>query len=498
MLYNILPSKVMYRLFAGVGVLLLSVSTGSNGQERSGPQQAQGSESSRTISAIFQRPSSKRYDERYGHVLVSYCAAYAERVSDSVVWGGRSDTIPWGPYDTLPTEVRRRARECSAQIKLEQVDRIFLEPAANLALIAGNDSLLLPILDSLIIMERDMREAGTDGFPGSGGRFFTAMLRAAPARVDLARRMLARNDLLNGSAYPKGNGNRLMMTSRRQMYSSLSEFGRQIADVQLMEEGRDSVQSIFDAFEKTYPDSISELARLSQQFAYLNITRAIYAYRFGTDSVFKVLEREIKTVLSLFPNGSEREARSFVGVTLTGMKAPSADAPFSFFRDGIKQIPEPGQSMVVLMVGENCEASCGAEIMRFKRLIGDIPTVMFAEAYGNVRRSHPGTPAENAEALRAHLQDSLGIKLSLVVDTAPHYITPDPDLKYLYGQSGLRLRWADAGTSSLFKSAPQRQAVSGYAVINKNGVVVWESNFFNPQLDNKKFATYVIRKIAEE
>jgi len=493
---NILPSRVMHRSLIGSGMLLCCVSAVGQGQQRPGPQAPQSVESSRVISAEFPRPLMKPHGERYTHAAVHYCEALAGRIADSVAWGRRTDTIPWGPSDTLPTDVRRRAGQCMAQVKIERVGRLFFEAAANLALVAGNDSLLPPVIDSLIIMERDGREAGNNWYPGVAGRFFRTLLSAAPARVELARRMLARNDLLNGSAYPQGKGNKLILTSRTQMYEFLHEFGRNIADVRLMEEGRDSMLALVHAFEKAYPDSVNELDRVSRNAVALRMTRYVYAFRFGSDSIFKNVEREIALFETVFP-GREKENRDLLGVSLTGMHAPPADVPFTFFRDGVTRIPEPGRAMVVLRVGENCEADCAAEVMRFKSKLGDVPLVLIAEVFGNVRRSNPGTAAENAEALRAHLQDSLGVTLPLVVDTAPRYVLPAPDLRHLYGQSRLMLNWM-AATSAVFGPDPSRVDARSYFVVNKRGQVVWGNAFYTGQRDNKRFVVGVIRKIAEE
>ena len=495
---NILSPKVMYRSLVAASIVLLAIPSAGQGQQRSGSQAAQGSEPRRVISAEFPRPLSKPHDDRYANMVVSYCATQAGRIADSVLWDARTDTIPWGPSDTLPMDVRRRARQCMGQLKVEQVGRAFFEAAGNLALVAGNDSVLSPVIDSLIIVERESHEAGNNLYPGPAGRFFRALLYAAPARMNLARRMLVRNDQLNGSAYPKGNGNKLLLTNRWQLYQYLYDFGISTADVQLMEEGRDSVQAIFHAFEKAYPDSINELDRMNNTAVGLRQNRFIYAFRFGADSILKNVERELALFSRIFPNQPERAVRDVLGVNLTGMPAPPADAPFAFLRDGVTRIPEPGRTMVVLTVGENCEADCAAEIMRFKSILGDVPLVLIAEVYGNVRRSNPGTAAENAEALRAHLQDSLGVTLPIVVDTAPRYRIPAPDLRYLYGQSRLRLAWDGAGTSSVFKPDPRRADAGRFVVIDSRGRVVWEAGFFPGKKDNKAFAVHVIRKFSEK
>lgn len=496
MLYNILPSKIMYYMWGGVSALLLCVPVMGGGQQAPRSQAAQVSGSSQVISAAFPRPVTPPHDDWYK--IPHYCASQARRVADSVVWGQRADTIPWRSTDTLPTVVRMRARACMAHVKLDQVGRWFIEAAARVALIAGTDSLLLPAIDSLIVMERDSRMLiGSKDTLVSAGRFFVELLSAAPARVNLARLMLARSRVLNGSAYLEGKGNKLLLASQTDLYQQLNHFGQRIADVHLMEEGRDSMMALFHAFESENKDSVNEYDRVTYNGIALQMTHKIHALRFGSDSILKSVERVLALYETIFP-GQEKAIRNSLGILFTGKPTPSAAAPFTFFREGVTHVPHLGKPMVVLRVGELCEGSCASEIMRFKSLIGDVPIVMIAEVFGNVRKSNPGTAAENAEALRAHLQDSLGINLSLLVDIAPRYVVPAPDLQHLYGTSSLLLNWADAGPATVFNQYPKPTFVRGLTVLDKHGRVVWDWGFYSGQQDNKEFLASVIKKIASE
>lgn len=491
MLSNIMTSRFRICSYVGIVALLLCIATIAQGQERSEVQEGSGRESSQVFSAAFPRPLSKPQDARYP--WLHYCKMQATRIADSVIWGQRADTIPWDPSDTLPAAVRARARQCMTRFDVEQVGRLFFETAVDVTLITGDDSLLVPLIDSAFVIQRESAASDSRWAPYPASDFFRKFLAAAPARMNLVQRMLAW-DPLEGE--PAGAIRESLLGTRVVMLSELYDFAKKTNDLQSMQKWRDSLVVWWPKLDS------DPVRRKVEEMALLKMNRDIYAAQFGSDSLLALIPRmrEVAEFLgevigSRDPRASER---LFANTILAGMQAPSADAPFTFFHDGITQIPEPGRAMVVLRVGEQCERDCGAEIMRFKSLIGDIPMVMIAQVFGNVRRSNPGTGAENAEALRAHLQDSLGIKLSLVVDTAPRYITPAPDLKYLYGQSPLALNWADAGSSTVFVAGPKRVDVGGLVVINKHGRVVWERGFDNAQRDNKEFIVRGIKKIASE
>lgn len=373
----------------------------------------------------------------YAHYTIPQeCLAAVTRVTDSVQFQQRLDTLPYSSSDPLPAAAVETARRCAANFTVAGVDTNSLPALRDLALAADDDSLAVRAVDreSAVSRNRPLAERAhilVDAVQSASN--------AKPVRTALARHFIAQLDQLG----PQVSLDRL--SARNFLGQSLTTDMKDLpAMLQLAKEAADIVQHVPADVRAANPQGwqmANNMVHLTDIF--------VTSMRDGPAAAL-----------------AEMTVRGWNTGTPLGLHAASIVAPYWFNRPDQAPRPGPGKLALVVFVDAGCGESClsgYATLRRVARHHPEVEITLVAATNGHVGRRLTPNASDEATLARQYLLDYHHLPGALAVDSTEFIWLPAPD--------GRRIPPAATGNQRSYGVVHIAGVLLNYVMVGPDGII---------------------------